>query len=78
MNKRISFKKFLLLFIYTMIIFIGYHLVIWQLYTSKIFNHVDKYTVGDLGRMSYQIDFLQKRKSPLKRKKEWISWELQL
>jgi hypothetical protein len=42
-------------------LFLIYHLFIWFAFSSKIFGLDDKHSVGDLGRMSYQIDMLYKR-----------------
>jgi len=42
-------------------LFLSYHLIIWIFFTSKIFGLDDKHSIGDLARMSYQIDMLYKR-----------------
>lgn len=56
-NYRIFSKIFLIL----LIIFLSFHLVIWNLYTKHIFS--PNHNVGDLGRMSYIIDSLFPRNS---------------
>lgn len=73
MSKKISVKKFLKILLFITIIFLSYHLTVWQFYTSKIFNHPTNSGVGDLGRMSYQVDFLQKRKVENTLKKQHIN-----
>ncbi len=63
MNKTIKFKSFLYIFLSIFSVFVFYHLLVWELYTSKIFQRDDKsYGIGDLGRMSYQVDSLHLRK----------------
>jgi len=42
-------------------IFVGYHFIMWHLFTAKIFKPEDGTSVGDLGRMSYQINLLHNR-----------------
>jgi len=56
-------KKFVNIFIFIFITFIAYHLLIWFFITSKIFNLPKNYIVGDLGRMSYQVNCLVLRKT---------------
>jgi len=55
-------KKFTFFIINSFLIFIAYHFIIWQLYTSQIFRPDDGTSVGDLGRMSYQVSMLNNRK----------------
>lgn len=62
MQKKIGYKKFLKYFIFILIIFVMYHLEIWYFYTSKIFSRDDNLYIGDLGRISYQINSLHPRK----------------
>lgn len=54
---KLSNRKFVSFFLVIIITFITYHLFIWYFLTSKIFN-ASPYYIGDLGRMSYQIDSL--------------------
>lgn len=54
---KFSNRKFVSFFLVIIIAFITYHLLIWYFLTSKIFN-ASPYYIGDLGRMSYQIDSL--------------------
>jgi hypothetical protein len=42
-------------------IFVSYHFIIWHLYTSQIFKPEAGTSVGDLGRLSYQINLLHNR-----------------
>jgi len=42
-------------------VFVSYHLLMWVFFTSKIFGLDDKTTIGDLARMSYQIDMIDKK-----------------
>ena len=58
-----NYKKYIKFLSIIILIFIGYHLLIWNFFTSKIFNLPDGYIVGDLGRMSYQINSLHLRKT---------------
>jgi len=62
MNKIIPPKKFILLTILILCLYILYHLIIWYTLSSKIFNREDKLYIGDLGRMSYQVNSLYPRK----------------
>jgi len=39
-----------------------YHLIVWIFFSSKIFGLDNQHSIGDLARMSYQIDMLYKRK----------------
>ena len=55
-------KKFTLLIVTSFLFFIAYHFTVWQLYTSQIFKPKEGTSVGDLGRMSYQISMLNNRK----------------
>ena len=57
MNKKTYFRYL----IGAITLFLSYHLVIWFLFTSKIFGLDSKHSIGDLARMSYQIDMLYKR-----------------
>ncbi len=43
------------------IIFLSYHLIIWNVFTTQIFKPKDGTSVGDMGRMSYQINMLHNR-----------------
>jgi len=62
MNKIISFKKLIYIFTVVVLIFVFYHFLVWTFWTSQIFDRKDGLFVGDLGRLSYQIDSLQPRK----------------
>lgn len=62
LNKKISSKRFLILTFFLVLVYLIYHLLIWNFYTSKIFGRTDSMYIGDLGRMSYQVDSLFPRK----------------
>jgi hypothetical protein len=62
LQKTIHFKKFTLLTLLLIAIYIIYHISIWTFYSSKIFGREDGMYIGDLGRMSYQVDSLYPRK----------------
>ncbi|MEJ2414982.1 MAG: hypothetical protein P8Y22_06930, partial [Sulfurimonas sp.] len=62
MNKKISSKRCLILTFFLVLVYLIYHLLIWNFYTSKIFGRTDSMYIGDLGRMSYQVDSLFPRK----------------
>ncbi|WP_345979938.1 hypothetical protein [Sulfurimonas sp. HSL3-2] len=51
-------KKYVKYIIIVCIAFVSYHFVVWNLFTSQIFKLKEGTSVGDLGRMSYQIDML--------------------
>lgn len=55
-------QKFVKVFIIIIGVFLLYHLSIWSIFTSKIFGRTDGLHVGDLGRMSYQVNMLKPRK----------------
>lgn len=46
-------KKYLKIFFFLNIVFIGFHFVIWNLFTKQFFEVPKNFSVGDLGRMSY-------------------------
>lgn len=50
-------KNYILVLATSIFFFLLYHLVIWTFLTSKVFDAAPYY-IGDLGRMSYQIDSL--------------------
>jgi hypothetical protein len=58
--QRILAKQFVITFVTIISLFICYHSIVWFVFTSKIFDQSPKY-IGDLGRMSYQIDSLVPR-----------------
>ncbi|MDY0117315.1 MAG: hypothetical protein RBR59_07055 [Sulfurimonadaceae bacterium] len=62
MNKQINAKFYFKTLITIILFFILYHLFIWFSFTSKIFNPKDGMFVGDLARMSYQIDLSSPRR----------------
>ena len=63
MNKKIKIKTFVYVILSIFGLFVLYHLLVWELYTSKIFQHDDKSKgIGDIGRISYQVDSLYPRK----------------
>ncbi len=57
-----KYKKFVFAFFGFFALFILYHTIIWNLYTSQIFGRDDDEYVGDLGRTSYQVKSLYPRK----------------
>ena len=61
-DKNMQTRKFLQIFLLIIFIFVSFHASIWYFYTSQIFDRQDKLYVGDLGRVSYQIDSLHPRK----------------
>ena len=74
MFKKISFSKFVLIFSSILVIFSIYHLVVWYLYTSKIFD-TKPYVVGDIGRMSYSLDSLHYRIDTITLPNKMISYD---
>lgn len=62
MTKKIKYIKFLKFFLTIILLYLFYHAFIWTLYTSEIFDRNDKLYIGDIGRMSYQVDSLYPRK----------------
>lgn len=55
-------KKYITYLMTAIILFVAYHLIMWTFFTSKIFGLDDKTSVGDLARMSYQVDMLVTKK----------------
>ena len=58
-----SYKKYITFLISFIVLFISYHLLVYNLFTNKIFNLPKGYIVGDLGRMSYLVNFSILRKT---------------
>lgn len=50
-------------FVFLLSIFVSYHLIVWTFFTAQIFEPKTGTGVGDLGRMSYQIDLLHNRQT---------------
>ncbi len=57
-----KYRKFIILSIVFIIIYLLFHSFIWMQYTSKIFGRKDGKYVGDIARVSYQIQALFPRK----------------
>lgn len=57
-----KFKKFTLYALFFIIIYLSFHAIIWHKETSKIFGRKDGKYVGDIARVSYQIQALFPRK----------------
>ncbi len=55
-------KKYIKYLLSTIALFIGFHLFMWVFFTSKIFGLDNKTSVGDLARMSYQVDMIVEKK----------------
>lgn len=49
-------KKYLFIALSVILVFILFHLTIWNLYTKQLFQNDNNITIGDLGRMSYHND----------------------
>ena len=62
LTNTLSYKKFIFSFFCCIFLYLSYHIYIYSFYTSKIFNRRDQLYVGDLGRMSYQVDSLVPRR----------------
>ncbi|MDH4945503.1 hypothetical protein [Sulfurimonas sp. C5] len=62
LNQKISVKHFLILILIPISLYVTFHFIVWNLYTSKIFGRTDDMYIGDIGRMSYQVDSLFPRK----------------
>lgn len=75
MTKEISFYKFNLIFFRILVLFCIFHLMVWSLYTSKIFD-TKPYTIGDLGRMSYSLNSLHYRLNNITLPKKMISYDM--
>ena len=54
-------KRFSLLLLGLIGAYVLYHSIVWAGWTSKIFDRQDGLYVGDLGRMSYQVNSLVPR-----------------
>lgn len=72
MNKIINTRIYLIIFLSTVILFVSYHLVIWFFFTSKIFDIKDDETIGEIARLSYQVDLLHNRKLTFTLKKSHL------
>lgn len=59
----------------TISIFISYHLLTWFLFTSQIFSPKQNTNIGDLGRMSYQVNLLHNREKKRTLNKKFIYYE---
>jgi len=55
-SKEISSKRYIIIFLILATILFLYHVVTFKLYTSKVLDVSPPMYVGDLARMSYQID----------------------
>jgi hypothetical protein len=55
-------KKYLYIFTLLTLLFVGFHFIIWNLFTKELFTYKDNMRVGDLGRMSYLTKSLTVRK----------------
>jgi hypothetical protein len=62
MQQKLSYKKFTLITLMLILCYLLYHVTVWTFYSSKIFDREDGNYIGDLGRMSYQVDSLFPRK----------------
>lgn len=56
-----SYKRYTSIFLFLCFFIILFNLIIWNIYTKKVF--LSDNIVGDLARMSYQLDFIDKRKN---------------
>ena len=56
-----KFQNFVLLSLLAVILYIGFHFLIWTTNTSKIFGREDGKYIGDIARVSYQIQALYPR-----------------
>lgn len=59
MNKLLSYKLFTKIAIFIVVFVFLFHFIIWNLYTKHVFPN--DYFIGDLGRISYQINYLHPR-----------------
>lgn len=55
-----SYKRYTSIFLFLCFFIILFNLIIWNIYTKKVF--LSDNIVGDLARMSYQLDFIDKEK----------------
>lgn len=56
-----NYKKFTLLTIISSLVYILFHITTYNLLTKQIFGLKDKESVGDLARLSYRPEFINKR-----------------
>ena len=66
-------KKYVLVIISCMFIFLLFHLSIWLIFTSKIFGLDKDYYSGDLARISYTFDILKTRQLQYTLKKKHLA-----
>jgi len=60
--QKLSYKKYIIILLFIIVLYTLYHFIIYTLYTSQIFAREDGKYVGDIARVSYQIDSLFPRK----------------
>ena len=53
-------KKFVYITLLIIILFVSFHYIVWNIFTYKILNP-KPYTIGDLSRISYQLDSIHNR-----------------
>ena len=53
-------KKFVYITLLAIILFLTFHYLVWNIFTYKILNP-KPYTIGDLSRISYQLDSIHNR-----------------
>jgi len=63
--QRLYSTYFTYVFFAIIVVFLLFHTLIWNLYTAKIFAREDGMYIGDLARMSYQLDTFHPRKFSL-------------
>jgi len=72
MQKILNIKTYTKYLFIVIGIFIIYHFLMWTLFTSQIFAPKSGTSIGDLGRMSYQINLLDNRELKYTLKKRFL------
>ena len=72
MNNLISANKYIKYLFLVIVIFSTYHLLMWTFFTSQIFDPKKGTNIGDLGRMSYQVNLLQNKEIKFTLEKRFI------
>ena len=69
-------KTYIFTSVFLMIIFVLYHFIVWNFFTKQFLVLNDQTIIGDLGRMSYSLNSLTKRKGSISLTKRHIDFSL--
>lgn len=69
-----NYKKFVKLVVLMLMLMVMFHMIVWNIYVSKVNNNSLQYNVGDLSRMSYHLDTIFLRESKINLAKKHINF----